>query len=536
MEENKKIGNGKLLVIAIVLILVVIIGTTYAWLRITKESNVVNKITAGNLELTLDDKASEGIKLLKAIPMSYQQGIKTEEYTFTLTNTSSTSNYTLSLKDLTTYTNDNNEEVTIADADRLGDSKVRYILLKDGEEATASKSKILTDRVLDSGTIEKGQTIKYSLRIWIDSTAGNDNKEAEVMGKVFNAQLSLTANQTTDEQADPNAETKIGKVYYETLEDAVDAVPTDGTETTIETLKDINIADDKIEFPAGKNIVLVNNYSITSSNQATYAANVYGKVKFAGAGKYMQYTQSYDDADVTIAANMNQSLNAYGKSNITILENGVVNHLQASSTTGNVVIDKGVVNNSVQVKNSLKISDATIGDGITFSGDNFSMTGSTVNSFVDLNSSTVTAEIKDSTITANYNSSIIFAGGTLTVTNSKVTTGSYYTIQAGGTTDSVVNIINSRFVSTNTVSVYSSGPKVNISGNNTYIEANSQPETTNNCYHGVVEVPNLSLTGGTIVNTSGGPTLATSQESYSKISGVTFTPKVFCINSSRVTG
>ena len=196
MEEKKKIGNRKLLVIAIVLILVVIIGTTYAWLRISQESKIINKITAGSLELTLDDKASEGIKLIKAIPMSYQQGITTEEYTFTLTNKSSTSSYTLSLKDLTTYTNDNNEEITIADADRLADSKVRYILLKDGEEATASKSKILTDRVIDSGTIEKGKTITYSLRIWIDSKAGDDNTEAEVMGKVFNAQLSLEATQT----------------------------------------------------------------------------------------------------------------------------------------------------------------------------------------------------------------------------------------------------------------------------------------------------------------------------------------------------
>ena len=196
MEEKKKIGNGKLLVIAIVLILVVIIGTTYAWLRLTKNSDIVNKITAGNLELVLDDTTSEGVKLIKAIPMSYQQGIKTEEYTFTLTNKSSTSSYTLSLKDLTTYTNDNNKEVAITDEDRLADSKVRYILLKDGEEATAAKSKILTDRVIDSGTIEKGKTITYSLRIWIDSKAGDNNTEEEVMGKVFNAQLSLEAIQT----------------------------------------------------------------------------------------------------------------------------------------------------------------------------------------------------------------------------------------------------------------------------------------------------------------------------------------------------
>ena len=199
MEEKKKIGNGKLLVIAIVLILVVIIGTTYAWLRLTKNSDIVNKITAGNLELTLDDTTSKGVKLIKAIPISYQQGMTTKEYTFTLTNKSSTSSYTLSLKDLDTYTNDNNQEVTIADEDRLADSKVRYILLKDGEEAVASKSKILTSRVIDSGTIEKGKTITYSLRIWIDSTAGDNNTEEEVMGKVFNAQLSLEAEQTSAE-------------------------------------------------------------------------------------------------------------------------------------------------------------------------------------------------------------------------------------------------------------------------------------------------------------------------------------------------
>ena len=189
-------NNKKILVVALVLTLVVIIGTTYAWLNITKKSEIVNKITAGNLELTLDDTTSEGIKLIKEVPRSYQQGMTTKEYIFTLTNKSSTSSYTLSLKDLTTYTNDNNEDVTIADENRLADSKIRYILLKDGEEATASKSKILTDRVIDSGTIEKGKTITYSLRIWIDSRAGNGNKEAEVMGKIFNAQLSLEATQT----------------------------------------------------------------------------------------------------------------------------------------------------------------------------------------------------------------------------------------------------------------------------------------------------------------------------------------------------
>ena len=191
MMKKKKLGNTKLLTIAVVMTFVVMFGTTYAWLRLTKTSTIENKITAGNLELVLDDTTSEGIKLVNEVPRSYKQGMETKEYTFTLTNKNSTSSYSLSLKDLAKYTNDENEEVTVADENRIADSKIRYILLKDGEEATADKSKILTDRVLDSGTIEKGQTIKYSLRVWIDSKS-----ETDIMGKIFNAQLSLEAEQT----------------------------------------------------------------------------------------------------------------------------------------------------------------------------------------------------------------------------------------------------------------------------------------------------------------------------------------------------
>ena len=190
MEEKKKIGNAKLLIVAFVLTVAIIFGSTYAWVRLTKTSTIENKITAGDLELVLDDTTSEGITLVNEVPKSYKQGMTTNEYTFTLTNKNSTSSYSLSLKDLTTYTNDNNEEVTVADENRIDDSKIRYILLKDGEVATADKSKILTDRVIDSGTIEKGQTIKYSLRVWIDSKS-----ETDIMGKIFNAQLNIEATQ-----------------------------------------------------------------------------------------------------------------------------------------------------------------------------------------------------------------------------------------------------------------------------------------------------------------------------------------------------
>ena len=93
--------------------------------------------------------------------------------------------------------NDNNEEVTITEESRLEDTKIRYILLKDGEEAEASKSKLLsvaTDRVIDTGTINSKDEITYSLRIWIDSKAGS-----EVMNKIFKAKLRIDAIQAKKE-------------------------------------------------------------------------------------------------------------------------------------------------------------------------------------------------------------------------------------------------------------------------------------------------------------------------------------------------
>ena len=196
-------SNKKAMITVLVLTLVLVIGTTYAWLRLTKSSNTVNKITAGNLDLVLDEGNS--ITLKNEIPRSYRQGMETTEYTFTLTNNSSLSNYKLSLKDLAKYTDEDGNEIVVADENRINDSKIRYILLKDGEVATADKSKILTDRTIDTGTIKKGQTISYSLRVWIDSHAGDNNTESEVMGKIFNVELSLVAEQTS--QVTPTAKT-----------------------------------------------------------------------------------------------------------------------------------------------------------------------------------------------------------------------------------------------------------------------------------------------------------------------------------------
>ena len=203
-QENKKFQKWPIVVLALLIVLV--IGATFAWFTLTKTSEKVNTIKAGSLSMELDDKASDGILLQKAIPMSYQQGMNTTNYEFTLTNNGSKGDYKISLIDEATYTDSEGAQVTIAADKKIADTKIRYILLKDGEVAEASKSMLLSEaanRVIDSGTIANGTTITYSLRIWIDSKAEN-----EVMGQIFNARLQLDATQHQEQTA------PVGPIYY----------------------------------------------------------------------------------------------------------------------------------------------------------------------------------------------------------------------------------------------------------------------------------------------------------------------------------
>ena len=187
------------LLLIIVFIAIVFIAGSFAWIRIGYNGNSINKIKAGTLDLTLDDTMSNGIVLEKAVPISYQQGITTTEYTFKLKNTGNyTVGYTLFLENVDSFIDENNETVTITDDNRMADRFLRYILVKNGEEKSPEKSKLLsetTNRVLDTGVLAATEENTYILQIWIDSKAGDNNEQDLVMNKYFNAVLKLDAIQ-----------------------------------------------------------------------------------------------------------------------------------------------------------------------------------------------------------------------------------------------------------------------------------------------------------------------------------------------------
>ena len=117
----------KIAVIAIIAVLI-ILGGTYAWLRIGLGANNSNIIKAGALDLRIDESPTNGstIRLERAIPQSYRQGITNPPYRFTLINNSTIdTDYTLTLEDL--Y---EGADASLTANDKIDDSLIRYILVK----------------------------------------------------------------------------------------------------------------------------------------------------------------------------------------------------------------------------------------------------------------------------------------------------------------------------------------------------------------------------------------------------------------------
>ena len=203
MKQHKQ---TVLLVVAGVL-LIAVIGVTYAWLTQTIDKTKTNVIKAGTLELTYKNE-SEGIYLSgeKAQPVSDEEGKKYTPYKFTLKNTGDfKADYTIYLDDTTTY-KDGEEEITIEKDKFMKNAFVKYRLLSSNTYTTDTKpegtSNIETlqllsnleespKRVLEEGTLAAGESKDYELTLWISSEADNS-----VVGTVFAGKIRIEAIQS----------------------------------------------------------------------------------------------------------------------------------------------------------------------------------------------------------------------------------------------------------------------------------------------------------------------------------------------------
>ena len=178
MKKNKTIY---ILIGIVIILLVVAVGITYAWLTTTLAGEKEYVLKAGTLNLILDENSSEVINIAEAYPMSDEEG-KAQEvvYRFTVENTGTVAaGYEIYLDDA---------EIEASDI-RVDDSNIKYDLRMNEGPREGGLLSETDNRKIEDSILNVGQSRSYELRLWLkeDSTANYN--------EVFSGKLRIEAIQ-----------------------------------------------------------------------------------------------------------------------------------------------------------------------------------------------------------------------------------------------------------------------------------------------------------------------------------------------------
>ena len=163
-----------LLIISIIVILVV--GITYAWLTQTLDGSKIQSMRVGTFKLSLQEGNS--LSLQSAEFMADENGLKQDGFTFTVENTGKfTGSYSVYLDD----------DSISSDQIRLDDKFIKYNLEVNG---TKNNSTALSSRKIYDGSLAREKKDTFTLRIWL-----NKDVNGEIGGQVFKVKLRIEANQ-----------------------------------------------------------------------------------------------------------------------------------------------------------------------------------------------------------------------------------------------------------------------------------------------------------------------------------------------------
>ena len=187
MNESLK-KNKMIIIISILILVVLLIGVTFAYLVTTLTGEKEYIVRAGSLNLILTE--DNQITLEGQIPQEDSVGMSQDGFTFSIENKGDIeTEYTVYLDDI---------ELSSGET-RMPDSALRYSLEKNevvGNAKDLTTMGVNPNRVVDSDSLPVDGKNTYTLRIWIDYDATTE----EASGKVFKAKLRIEASQPRGEK------------------------------------------------------------------------------------------------------------------------------------------------------------------------------------------------------------------------------------------------------------------------------------------------------------------------------------------------
>lgn len=179
---NKVDSQRKKLLVAIFLILIIILGLgiTYAWLLQTISGDQINSIQVGNFRFSLSEENS--IIIDSGEFLTDKVGLTQDGFKFTVENVGEgTGSYSVYLDD-----------DTITDGQtRIDDSFIRYSL--EVNNNTTGIPTNLTSRKIYSGSLNSKEKDTFVLKLWLNSAVNGD-----IGGQVFKTKLRVEVDQVAE--------------------------------------------------------------------------------------------------------------------------------------------------------------------------------------------------------------------------------------------------------------------------------------------------------------------------------------------------
>ena len=171
-----------MLMIGIIVLIVVVIGISYAYIKYESVQEEANVVGTECLKLTLVDE-SEAITIEKAYPISLEEGKNTRPYQFRVENSCNTMiDYNINLEALEIENRMNSKYIAVLldeeEKEILSNYKEARVYYK-GEDYEGVES-----HTIYSSFLNPYESKSHVLRLWVDENADNGSQEKTFLSKV----------------------------------------------------------------------------------------------------------------------------------------------------------------------------------------------------------------------------------------------------------------------------------------------------------------------------------------------------------------
>lgn len=184
MKKRHKI---MLIVVGILLSIILLIGLSYAFYIFSVSQSSSNVVRTDCFEITYTD--GNAINLMNTIPLTEEDAIELEPYTFTIHNVCNQAvSYNINLE--------------ILDSTTMNLGAVRYkidendsgILANSVSNDVFTNSRAIASKILANGFLRKNSSKEFALRLWIDSESSTE----ESMNKLLESKVVVDATLNTN--------------------------------------------------------------------------------------------------------------------------------------------------------------------------------------------------------------------------------------------------------------------------------------------------------------------------------------------------